>query len=767
MSKTTAYEFRRSGSALAFAAALFFMAAAGASGEQATVDGPGAEGQSVEAFPIPEGHLAPVYADVAPRVDGVLDDRCWREAARRPTATASGFAYRGLPFLRWAEEQTTVYVAYDEEYLYIGARCEVTSPDRVVGRVLIRDANLWYDDMFEVFLDTFHDRKSAYYFAVNPLNTQMDGYFSEEGEVENRNWDGVWYSATDIGHDAWTVEMKIPFRTLRFGMFNDEWGVNFVRFHKRSGDQTVWRDTGENLLRVSLFGTMEAPPRLGKRPVVDVRPYVSGSYRDLAKNEDEVFDHKEGLDVACRFLPSMSVVGTYRPDFAQVEADPYRINLTDEELFYPEKRPFFLDGQEYFDTPIQAFYSRRIGDIDYGGKFIGRAGPTHLYALSLDAKEYLEDPENPGGPHEFNYTVARVKQDITKYASLGLLGVRRTGESWRRNDAVSADAAVSFNDEVIFAGQFLRVLDDKTGLAENGFDLGLTRYTSGLSLGAGYTDLGERLDVLKTGYVPYDDVKGYWAWADYDLWLYTWGVKKLNWNVEGEHYLNHGALVKTPFGSDDQRLQREGVAGEVGVYFENKLTLRALAEGNFRSEIVKILFDPPPVRPPYAAPARLNFENRYYAATVGYNQEEWSSVFAFYEWGKHFGYDLNYWGGGFSFNPFSRLTLAYDVDYETLQAYYYNESKERVRDRYEFIINRIHGELNITDELAARLFVQSSSDLGHYATNALLSYEFAKGSHVYLVYNEKRLYRDRLRDELGRRLLDQIVFLKVNYLLGL
>jgi len=761
MSVTTPRKSSRSGSALAFAAALFFIAAAGAHGQQGTA---GDDGQEVEAFPIPEGHLAPVYADVAPRVDGVLDDRCWREAARRPLATASAFTYRGLPYLLWAEEQTTVYLAYDEEYLYIGARCEVASPDRLTGRILLRDANLWYDDMFEVFLDTFHDRKSAYYFAVNPLNTQMDGYFSEEGEVENRNWDGVWYSATKVEHDAWTVEMKIPFRSLRFGLFNDEWGVNFVRFHKRSGDQTLWRDTGENLLRVSLFGTMEAPPRRRTRPVVDVRPYVSGSYRELAKNDDGEFDHKEGLDVACRFLPSMSVVGTFRPDFAQVEADPYRINLTDEELFYPEKRPFFLDGQEYFDTPIQAFYSRRIGDIDYGGKFIGRAGPTHLYALSLDADEYLEDPENPGGPHEYNYTVARVKQDITKYASAGVLASRRTGESWRRNDAVSTDATVSFNDEVIFTGQFLRVLDDETGVAANGLDLGFTRYTSGLSLGAGYSDLGRRLDVLKTGYIPYDDVKGYWAWADYDLWLYSWGIKKVNVNVDHEHYLNHGEIIKTPFGADDQRLQREGLAGEVGVYFENKLTVRALAEGNYRAEVVKAGSR---TAPPYYAPLRFNFENRYYAATAGYNLEEWSSVYAFYEWGEHYEYALKYGGGGFSFNPFSRLTLAYDVDYETLVDYYFNNKKESVPDRYEFIINRIHGELNITDELAARLFVQSSSDLGHYATNALLSYEFAKGSYVYLVYNEKRLYRDSKRDEIGRRLLDQIIFLKVNYLLGL
>ncbi len=753
---------RRSGSAVSLAAALFFMAAgARAQDEQAL----GAE-QSAAAVPIPEGHLTAVYADVAPRIDGTLDDRCWRDAARRPTATASGFTYRGLPYLLWAREQTTVYVAYDEEYLYLGARCEVESADHVVARVLMRDANLWYDDMFEVFLDTFHDRKSAYYFALNPVNTQMDGYFSEEGEVENRNWDGVWYSATDVGYDAWTLEMKIPFRSLRFGLFTDEWGINFVRFHKHTGDQTVWRDPGENLLRVSRFGTVDAPPRRQKRPVVDVRPYVSGSYRDLVKTEEGELEHKEGLDVASRLLPSMSVVGTYKPDFAQVEADPYRINLTDEELFYPEKRPFFLEGQEYFDTPIMAFYSRRIGDIEYGGKFLGRVGPTHLYALSLDAAEYQEDPENPGGPHDYNFSVARVKQDVTEHASVGGMAIRRTGPSWRDNDALSVDAAVSFEDEVIFSGQFLQVLDSKTDLAEDGLELSLSRWTSGLSLGAGYRDLGPDLDILKTAYIPYDDVRGYWAWADYDMWLYRWGVKKLNWNVEHERYLNHGEIVKTPFGRDDQRLQREGVNGEFGVYLENRLTFRTFAEANYRAELFKLIYEPPPVEPPYAFPVRFNFANRYYAGSVGYNLEEWSSVYAFYEWGKHFNYDLDYWGGGFSVNPFSRLTLAYDVDYEVLNGIIYtNQGPER--EHYEFIINRLHGDLNITDELAARFFVQSSSDLGHYATNALLSYEFAKGSHVYLVYNEKRLFKKWLREKFGRRLLDQLVFLKVDYLLGL
>jgi len=739
---------------LALAAAVFFVGAAAAE-------------QTVGAVALPADTLKGVRADVAPRIDGVLDDRCWRDAARRPDACASGFIYRGLPYRQLADEQTTVYVAYDDENLYLAARCEVADPDEITARILLRDSNLWYDDCFEVFLDTFRDRKSAYYFAVNPLNTQMDGYFSDEGEVENRNWDAVWYSAARVNDDSWTLEMRLPLRSFRFGLFNRDWGINFVRFHRRNGDQTVWVDMGQNLLRVSRFGTLAAPPGRKRRPTLDVQPYVSGQYRDLAKNDHASVSHKEGLDVSSRFLPSMTVAGTYRPDFAQVEADPYRINLTDEELYYPEKRPFFLEGQEYFDTPIQAFYSRRIGDIDVGGKYLGRVGPTHLYALDVDAYESEGDPDNPGGPYEYNWAVARVKQDVTKYASVGLMGARRDGETWKNNDVGGVDAAVSFNDELIFAGQFVRMNDGETGFIENGYDLQVNRYTSGLSFGGGYRDLGRRFDLIKTGYVPYDDVLGPWAYADYDWWLYRAGIKKLNFYVNGEHYDNHGDAIKTPFGPEVHKLQREGIDGEVGVYLENKFTFRFLAESNYRQEISKVeAFYPHLITPrPLVFPMRFTYENRYYAGTVGYNLDEWSSAYAFYEWGTHYDFDLDYWGGGFSVNPWRRLTLAYDLDYETLGAYDYQQPGNP-RITYQFIINRIHGDLNITDDLAARLFVQSSSDLGHYATNALLSYEFKKGCHVYLVYNEKRLYKDHRRAEVGRNLLDQVVFLKVNYLLG-
>jgi hypothetical protein len=745
-----------------------FTSLAAALGAAALFWGAAASGdQGVTSTALPSGSLVPVKTEVAPRIDGELGDKVWRDCGRRPAATAKDFIYRGLEGEYLAEEQTTVYAAYDDEALYFAFRCEVPKKEDIVASILLRDANLWYDDSVEVFLDSFRDRKSGYYFAVNPLNTQMDGYFSEEGEVENRNWDGVWYSAAKIDANAWTVEMKIPFRGIRYGVFGREWGINFVRFHKKAGDQTVWVDCGENLLRVSRFGTLSFPDALPRRPVVDVQPYVSGSYRDLVKLPEGTFGHKEGIDVASRVLPSVSIVGTYKPDFAQVEADPYKINLTDEELFYPEKRPFFLEGQEYFDTPIQVFYSRRVGAIDYGGKFLGRAGPTHLYALALKADESLADPDNPGGPYPFDFTVARVKQDITKYASLGLIGSRRTGETWRNNDVLGADAAVSFNDEAIFAGQFVRAFDGRSGAAVNGFDLALNRYTSGLSFGGGYKDLGKDLGIIRTAYIPYDNVKGYWATADFDVWLYKIGIKKLNWQANYEHYDNHGNILKTPLDPKTQvkKLAREGVDGEFGVYFENRISLRMMAESNYRQEIAKLMRYPAPYppRPPQGYPIRETFRNRYYATSVGYNLEEWSSIYGFYEWGRHFDYDLQYWGLGYSINPLARVTLSYDMDYETLSAF---ESFYQRRYFYEFIINRVHVDYNITNELTARVFLQTTSDLGNYDTNALLAYEFRKGCFVYLVYNDKRTFKAGRRDEVGCGLIDQVIFLKADYIFG-
>jgi hypothetical protein len=719
--------------------------------------------------------VEPFFTDLPPKIDGVLDDALWYEIKAHDESIAAGFTYRGYEGedLYYALEPTDVAVAYDDENLYFGISCYMANTDELVSRILIRDAPLWYDDSIEIFIDTFFDHKSAYYFSVNPSGTQMDGVITEEGEVESRNWDGLWYSATSIDRYGWYAEIRIPFRILRFSLTRDVWGLNFVRFHTKTQDQTIWNPVGENLLRVSEYGEMTGMSSISKRPTLDVLPYFSSEYRSTAKEEEGSSDYDVGIDVTSRILPSFEVTGTYKPDFAQVEADPYRINLTDEELFYPEKRPFFLEGLQYFDTPIMAFYTRRVGDIDYGFKGLGRVGPTHVYGIGLKATERQEDPENPGGPHRFNYIVGRVKQDITKYAYAGFLGYQRKGDTWNANRALSADAGVSFNDELIFTGQYIKAQDRQVDIDDDAFTLSFDRYTSGLSLGGGYEDIGRRMDVLKCAYIPFDDVKGYWGWFDYNWWLWFLGLKKINFYGYYEHYMNHnGYLPDIEMTADT--LERETVVGQLGLYFTNKITVELYTEHNFRSEEYKehwIITDPlnPDDERHVYREVPYSVVNDYYSVFSGYNLDEWSNVYAFYEFGRHYDFNLNYWGGGVRINPIPRLGVAYDLDYELLNGEEVRkEPGEPVEElNYEFIINRLHLDLSITDELQLRAFIQSSSDLGHFATNAVLSWEYLSGSHLYLVYNEKRLFKEQFRQDIGKGVLDRLVFFKVNYFLGI
>ncbi len=279
--------------------------------------------------------VRPLYTGSPPVIDGYLDDDVWIECARDGDSLATDFTYRGMEGRHEHTDQTVVRVAFDGENLYFGIECMALNTDDLVSSILIRDAPIWIDDSVEIFLDTFDDDKSAYYFMVSVNNTQLDGYISEEGELENRNWDGIWESAVSIDRNAWYAEIKLPLSNLRFGLFNDDWGFNVARFHVADNDQSTWKQTGDNIFRVSMFGELTGMDRISKRPTVDIRPYASGEYRDIAKSDGAAKGFHGGVDVSSRLLPSTVITATYKPDFAQVEADPYQINLTDEELFFP------------------------------------------------------------------------------------------------------------------------------------------------------------------------------------------------------------------------------------------------------------------------------------------------------------------------------------------------------------------------------------------------------------------------------------------------
>jgi hypothetical protein len=314
------------------------------------------------------------------KVDGILSESIWASAGRSDFTQSDPLD--GQP----PTERTTVWVAFDKDNLYIAARLEDSEPGRVTARLGRRD-DMVDSDWFFFGVDPYYDRRSGYYFAVNPAGSRMDGtLYNDEGT--DATWDGIWESAARVDASGWTVELRIPFHQLRFKRKDAyTWGVNFRRDIKRKNevDYFSWVPKEESGF-VSRFADLEGVADIdpGRRieilpyamskadlsPAVPGNPFRTG--RELAGNAG--FDFKAGL------RSDLTLDATVNPDFGQVEVDPAVINISDQETYYVEKRPFFIEGSSIFNfgtgganayksfgwTDPAFFYSRRIGRSPQG-----------------------------------------------------------------------------------------------------------------------------------------------------------------------------------------------------------------------------------------------------------------------------------------------------------------------------------------------------------------------------------------------------------------
>jgi hypothetical protein len=314
------------------------------------------------------------------RIDGVLSEACWR------TAGESGFTQSEPLDGRPPTEKTTVWVAFDGESLYVAARLDDTSPDGIVARLGRRDEAV-ESDWFIAGFDPYLDRRSGYFFAVNPAGSIMDGtLFNDEGK--DLTWDGVWDAAARVDASGWTVEMRIPFHQLRFRRESEPvWGVNFQRGIRRKNetDFLVWVPKEESGF-VSRFADLEGLRGIRPGRRVELLPFAAGrAERSPAEPGNPFRTGREaaanaGFDLKAGLRSDLTLDLSVNPDFGQVEVDPAVINISDQETYYQEKRPFFIEGASIFGfgkggpnvstsygwTDPGFFYSRRIGRSPQG-----------------------------------------------------------------------------------------------------------------------------------------------------------------------------------------------------------------------------------------------------------------------------------------------------------------------------------------------------------------------------------------------------------------
>ena len=358
-------------------------------------------------------------------VDGVLDEACWGEAQLVDDFWKAEFQER-MP----ATQKTEVRIMYDSRNLYFGITCHDSWMDRIRATLTKRDMAIWEDDCIEIRLDTFHSRRDCYLFVINPIGTQLDVQSAGEGAVFDWNWDSYWLSKTHLYPDRWTLEVAIPFSSIRFDDQNTVWGANFSRHQKSSGDYWNWVDTGSRNENASRFGRITGidPSRILTETRIEFLPYLTQKEVYGQKAESKV-----GLDVILPIGSNLTTNITFNPDFAQLESDPTVMNISEErEVWYPEKRPFFMEGAQLLDTPIDIFYSRRIKTVDFGLKTTGKIGRSD-FALFDAYGSFVDRYDNEvvdstgafshyePADHNANFVVARLSRDLGERSTWGFL----------------------------------------------------------------------------------------------------------------------------------------------------------------------------------------------------------------------------------------------------------------------------------------------------------------------------------------------------------
>ena len=495
-----------------------------------------------------------VRTETPPKIDGKLDDACWQNSAK--TGELIQFEpQRGEP----STQPTTIYLAYDANNLYIAFECFKTDMDKLAANLTRRDSFFFSDDHVEVLIDTFLDGRNCYAFALNPLGTQTDRRLINEGTNRRTgqsmigtaiSWDCDWQGQAAIGTDSWTAEFAIPFAELRFSkeMETATWGINFWRNDESPAEEQTWADLGERQYAVSEFGHLTDLPISGlvtKRPV-KFKPYGTLKPQMLQPGDGETTTAVKadaGLDLRYP-IKDFTVDLTLNPDFAQIEADPDLVNLTDIPLRFPEKRPFFLEGNELFQMPMDLFYSRRVENLLGGGKVIGKYSKYNLAFVGAVA-----GPENPDREIEatelplanYNYSVLRLQREVGKTSSVGFLGVnKQRGATYDRAGGLDAriqlPAATSLNLE--YAREWKAGgLDMAEATEDDLVFVQLARRTNVFSLDAIYADIGEHF-YPETGFVPRVDRRGVVIRSRYNK-QYKGTVERLRGEAEYERLANH------------------------------------------------------------------------------------------------------------------------------------------------------------------------------------------------------------------------------------
>jgi len=628
-----------------------------------------------------------VRAQRRPIIDGVIEADEWAGAARFENFVQFE-PHKGKP----AMQKTVGYFLYDDAHIYIAVYAYDNEPEKITARHGQRDGQVRMpqaprdpvampDDAIVVFLDTFHDRHTCYFFATNPLGTQTDGTVQDNGRVWDATWDAVWQVAAKKLDDGWAAEFAIPLRSLRFRSGQDRtWGFNILRSRRSTMETSLWNGPPENIFRVSQYGEIQGLNlEGGARPYTFI-PYMMGQYR-----QGETLRGTLGMDARYAFRPETTLQVAVNPDFATIEGDEEFVNLTRFEARLAEKRPFFLETNQKFQQRIQTFYSRRIADMDVGGRLMSRSGPWDSTLIVAEARLPSETPGRTG-LERANYTVGRVERQYLKSSALGVMVVNRSFAG-RNEGSIGLDTAAFFTRRWGFTGQFVR----SHGLYGQGNWAWFVRPSYDSSTGHfhfRYLHVGDRFgdNVSSTGYLRDDDRREMDSDLSKTLWFNGSPIQRLILESKNNLY----------FSQKKATVRGYHTIASVKMDLRNRWSASVLFRNEYR------LFE-------------KGFHNPQAELQIGHNTREYQAWGLGYQTGKSYDSDLR------AVNAYFRRKISAETAFE------YQLSRVWLKPdptQQATLINIFRVRHNFTRDLFLRVFFQTNSVIDRKNTEAVFVWRF-------------------------------------------
>ena len=690
------------------------------------------------------------------RLTGELDlDGSLREAIYEQIRPVSGFVQQlpleGAP----ATERTEVWVFYDDENVYVTARCwDSAPPDQWIANEMQRDGfQLINNDWFSVGFDTFYDRRNGMAFLVNPIGGFFDYEISDEGSPNN-DWNPVWDLRTGRFEGGWTVEMQVPFKSLRFQQGRSQlWGIQFGRRMRRKNETAhltpVPIAAGPGMFRLSVAATLVGIEVESENRRLEVKPYAIGSSAtDLTASPP--FSNRgagdAGVDAKWGVTQNLTADFTYNTDFAQVEVDQQQVNLTRFSLFFPEKREFFLEARGIFDfgagpnvlgegggggnggrlqgppgtrsgsdVPL-VFFSRRIGlqegrsvPIVGGGRLTGKVGNLSVGALNMQT-----DDAPDANALATNFTVVRVKQDILRRSRIGAIFTRRSVSLDRNgeNDAYGADASFAFYDNVTFNGYYARTRTYGREGDDASYQAAFTYDADVFGLQVDHLLVGKNFNP-EIGFLRRVDFRRSFVAAHYRPRPTIEAIRQFTFGGSLD-YIENGA----------RDLETRAVRGQFITEFENSDRVTVDLMRNY-----ELLVEPFEVARDVAIPVGgYGFQDVFLSYLMG--QQRRVSGTAFVQRGEFFGGDITGFGyrqGRIGVTPQMSIEPTVQINRISLPQGEFTATVATTRATYTF-----------TSRMFLSALVQYNSAIDQMGTNVRFRWEYSPGSELFVVYNDQR-----------------------------